>query len=76
MRTCVCKTDEVVELGGQGPLAMSPRFRVSPSPSWPSSFAPQHLIVASSCGKGTAGITDHFTTGSLGESCTEGFQAL
>jgi hypothetical protein len=41
--------DAVVELGGQGPLASSPRLKVSPSPSCPLSFCPQHLTVASSC---------------------------
>ena len=41
----------VVELGRQGPLALSPRFEVSPSPSCPLRFQPQHLTVASSCGE-------------------------
>ena len=41
--------DAVMELGGQGPLASSPRFAVSPSPSCPKALKPQHLTVASSC---------------------------
>jgi hypothetical protein len=45
-----------VELGGHEPLARSPRFEVSPSPSCPLRFQPQHLIVASSCGE----IEDHW----------------
>ena len=44
-----------VELGGHEPLARSPRFEVSPSPSCPLMFQPQHLTVASSCGE----IEDH-----------------
>ena len=40
-----------VELGGQGPLISSPRLKVSPSPSCPALFLPQHLTVASSCEK-------------------------
>ena len=55
---------------------MLPLFKVSPSPSCPSSFPPPHLNVAPSCGKGTARITDHFTIGSWGKFCTERFQAL
>jgi len=39
----------VVELGGQGPLASSPRPEVSPCPSRPWPLPPQHLTVASSC---------------------------
>ena len=48
----------VVKLGGQGPLASSPRFEVSPSPSCPLMFQPQHLTVASSCGENRPKITD------------------
>ena len=40
----------MVELGGQGPLASSPRFEMSPSPSFPLVLLPQHLRVVSSCG--------------------------
>ena len=40
--------DAVMELGGQRPLASSPRSEVSPSPSCPYLFWPQHLTVASS----------------------------
>jgi len=43
--------DEVVELGGQGPLELMPRFSLSPEPSCPKMFKPQHLTVASSCGE-------------------------
>jgi hypothetical protein len=52
---CIC--DAVVELGGQGPLASSPRFKVSPCPSCPTSLCPQHLTVASSCGETQSSIT-------------------
>jgi len=48
--------DAVMELGGQGPLASSPRAEVSPRPSCPSSFQPQHLTVVSSCGEKQPGI--------------------
>ena len=50
--------DAVVELGGQGPFALSPRFEVSPSPSCPLMFHPQHLMVASSCGENQPKITN------------------
>ena len=50
--------DAVVELGGQGPLASSPRFSVSPSPSCPLMFQPQHLTVVSFCGRKQPSITD------------------
>ena len=43
--------DAMVELGGHGPFARSPRFVVPPSPSCPASFVPQHLRVVSSCGE-------------------------
>jgi len=48
--------DAVMELGGQGPLASSPRFELSPRPSCPYSFKPQHLTVVSSCGEKQPGI--------------------
>jgi hypothetical protein len=52
MRTRWADTrDAVVELGGQGPLVFLPRSVVSPSPSCPWALSPQHLRVASSCGK-------------------------
>ena len=50
--------DAEVELGGQGPLVLSPRLTVSPSPSCPLMFQPQHLTVASSCGEEKPRITD------------------
>jgi len=50
--------DTVVKLGGQGPSASSPRLKVSPSPSWPLMFQPQHLTVASSCGEEQPRFTD------------------
>jgi hypothetical protein len=56
-------SDAVVELGGQGPLASSPRFEESPSPSCPSLFRPQHLSVASSCGEKQPRITDRLIKG-------------
>jgi len=43
--------EAAVELGGHEPLAWSPRLEVSPSPSCPLKFQPQHLTVASSCGE-------------------------
>jgi len=43
--------DVVMEFGGQEPLASSPRSKVSPCPSCPASFIPQHLRAASSCGE-------------------------
>jgi hypothetical protein len=67
--------DAVVELGGQGPLASSPRSTVSPSPSCPALLLPQHLMVASSCGERQPRITDRFRIGSWGESfnqCSQG----
>ena len=45
------KRNAVVELGGQGPLALSPRLTVSPCPSCPLLLLPQHLTLASSCGE-------------------------
>ena len=69
--------DAGVELGGQGPLALAPRRAVSPSPSCPLLFQPQHLMVASSCGKKQVRVTDQFWDGILGESfkyCKYGFQ--
>jgi len=50
--------DAVVELGGRGPLALSPRVEVSPSPSCPLMFQPQHLTVVSFCGEKQPRITD------------------
>jgi hypothetical protein len=44
-------SNAVEELGRQGPLASSPRVEVSPSPSCPRLFLPQHLTVALSCGE-------------------------
>ena len=63
-------TDAVVELGGQGPCALSPRFEGSPSPSCPLMFQPQHLTVASSCGENQPKITDRtmFSLNLWGES--------
>ena len=64
----------MVELGGQGPLALSPRVAVSPSPSCPASFRPQHLTVASSCGEQQSPITERLCTGIWGESFNRGRQ--
>ena len=50
--------DAVVELGGQGPLALSPRVAVSPCPSCPLMFQPQHFTVASFCSEKQPRITD------------------
>ena len=52
------KEEKRKELGGQEPLASSPRFEVSPSPSCPALFCPQHLSVVSSCGEKQLRITD------------------
>ena len=67
----------VVGLGGQGPLAAPPRFELSPSPSCPESFRPQHLRVASSCGKKQPRITNRCEncTNTLGASCAQGLEA-
>ena len=63
-------TDAVVEVGGQGPLASSPRFEVSPSPSCPLLiFSPQHLRVASSCGEEPR-ITDRLSK----DGCCDSFK--
>ena len=48
----------VVELGGQGPLALSPRVAVSPSPSCPLMFQPQHLTAVSFCSEKHPRVTD------------------
>jgi len=48
----------MVELGGQGPLASSPRVETSPSPSCPLIEKPQHLTVVSFCGEKQHMITD------------------
>jgi hypothetical protein len=66
--------DAQVELGGRGPLASSPRFAVSPSPSCPSRLLPQHLTVASSCGEKQPRITDQFRISRWGEYFTQGRQ--
>ena len=71
--------DMVVKLGGQGPLALSPRPKVSPaspSPSCPYSLRPQHLRVASSCGEKQPRITDRCRIGIniWGEYFTESLQ--
>ena len=50
MRTRGAGTRDAV-VGGQGPLALSPRLAVSPSPSCPLLLLPQHLTLASSCGE-------------------------
>ncbi len=41
----------MLEFGGQGPLASSPRVAVSPIPSIPCRLLPQHLRVVSFCGE-------------------------
>ena len=59
MRTCRAeKRNAAVELGGHEPLALSPRLKVSPSPSCPASFCPQHLRVESFCGEKRPRITE------------------
>jgi len=65
----------VVVLGGQGPLASSPRLKVSPRPSCPLSLKPQHLTVASSCVEEQPEITDLLSNAGWGESFTQGLQA-
>jgi hypothetical protein len=47
----------VVELGGPGPLASSPQLEVSPCPSCPLMFQPQHLTVVSFCSQRQPRIT-------------------
>ena len=64
--------EAVVELGGHEPLALSPRFEVSPSPSCPLVFKPQHLTVASSCAEKQP--TDRSSIDRWGESFTQGLQ--
>ena len=54
--------DAVMEFGRQGPLASSPRLKVSPSPSCPLMFMPQHLTVVSFCGEQQPRITDRLRT--------------
>ena len=49
--------DAVVGRVGHAPLGWLPRAELSPSPSCPLSLRPQHLTVASSCGKERVGIT-------------------
>jgi len=70
----------VVDLGGQGPLASSPRFAESPSPNCPALFKPQHLTIVtivSSCGKKQPRITGRFSSGinMWDESVTKGLLA-
>ena len=65
----------MVELGGQGPLASSPLLVSSPSPSCPRSFRPQHLTVASSCGRTQQRITDQLSKDCWGESFNDWIQA-
>ena len=65
----------VMGLGGQRPLASSPRFAVSLSPSCPCVFWPQHLTVASSCSKKQSRITDRFSKDGWGESFAQGLQS-
>ena len=66
VRICGVSTrDAVGELAGQGPLASSPRSEVSPSPSCPHEFLPQHLTVASSCGEPQVRIRDVFGNGEV-----------
>jgi hypothetical protein len=65
----------VEERGGQGPLASTPRCEVSPNPSCPSLFLPQHLTVASSCGEKQPRVTDWLRGDEFGESFTERRQA-
>ena len=50
-----------MEHGGQGPLASSPRLSVSPIPSTPSPFMPQHLSDVSSCGEDTLSLSHKHT---------------
>jgi len=57
------KRDAGVERGGKGPLALTPRSMVSPCPSCPALFWPQHLTVASSCGEKQLRTTDRFWIG-------------
>ena len=64
--------EAAVELGGHEPLALLPRFEVSPSPSCPLKFKPQHLTVASSCGEKQP--TDRLGKDWSGESLTHGLQ--
>ena len=72
VRTCGEGTrDAVVELGGQGPLASSPRLVVSNSPSCPKVLSPQHLRVASSCIEKQSRITDWFSNDGWAEPCTQ-----
>jgi hypothetical protein len=66
-------SEAVVVLGGQGPSASSPRLEVSPSPSCPASFLPQHLTVASSCGEKQPGTTDWLGIVSRASFSSKGF---
>ena len=67
-------SDTVVELGGQGPLVLSPRSEVSSSPSCPTLLRPQHLTVASSCREKQPRTTYWLSEDCWGESFTQGFK--
>ena len=69
-------SDTTVDLGGQGPSASSPRSKMSPCPSCPHVFPPQHLTAALSYGKEQPRITDRLRMGNCGESFTQGLPAL
>ena len=75
MRTGGGTREAMVELGGQGPLGLSPRFEVSPSPSCPPPLLPQHLTVASSCSEKHPRINDLLRICNRGTSFIEGLQA-
>jgi len=68
------KRDAVFFIGGQGPLASPPRSAVSPIPSCPLLFPPQHLTVVSSCGEKQPWVTDQPNKDGWGEYFTEGIQ--
>ena len=75
VRTCGAgRKDAMVELGGQGPLASSPRLNMSPSPRFPALLNPQHLTVASSCGEKQPMITARLSSEIWGESFNRGRQ--
>jgi len=75
VRTCGAGTRVAgAELGGPGPLALSPREEVSPNPSCPLSFWPQHLRVASSCGEKQPRITDRLRKDGWGEYLDQGWR--
>ena len=66
----------MVELGGQRPLASSPRFKVSPTPSCPAWLYPQHLMVASSCGEKSPRITGRLSKDGSVESFAQRLHVL